>query len=41
MKEKKKKKTKESSFIYIYFNNEESINCVNTFFTRASRTRMR
>ena len=41
IKEKKKKETKKSNFIYMYLNDEKLMNCVNVFFTRTSRTRMR
>ena len=41
IKKKKEKKTKKSSFIYMYLNDEKLMNCVNAFFTRTSRTRMR
>ena len=40
MKEKKKKEIRESNFIYMYFNNEELMNCVNAFFTQTNRTRV-
>ena len=40
-KKRKKKETRESNSIYMYLNDEKLMNCVNAFFTRANRKRMR